>query len=64
MQERFGDGLMQEQNLLDWDAYFILWAERHVSPATWDRIKWNYVGEIVPKIERAIENARTAPDQQ
>ena len=64
LQGRFVDGLMEVENLLTWDAYFSLWAERNVSSATWDRIKWQFAGTIIPKMERAIAHKQRASDQQ
>ena len=54
MQTRFEDGLMNEENLNDWDQYFGDWARRHVSTFTWDRITWQYNEDIVPKLESSI----------
>jgi hypothetical protein len=57
LQLRFTDGLMQEENLQDWDEYFIEWSIRHVSSATWERLKWQYDGGIAVKLERALANS-------
>lgn len=63
LQSRFDDGLMTLEILEGWDGYFSEWARRHVSPATWDRIKWqNYNRGMVLKLEKAIGVLQAVPN--
>jgi hypothetical protein len=62
LQSRFDDGLMKLEILEGWDEYFSEWARRHVSPATWDRIKWqNYNLRVALKLEKAIGVLQAVP---
>jgi len=63
LQSRFDDGLMKLEILAGWDEYFSEWARRHVSPATWDRIKWqNYNLRVALKLEKAIGALQAVPE--
>jgi len=63
MQSRFDDGLMKLESLEDYDAFFSEWAKRHVSPATWDRIKWQHYSKgTVLKLEKAIAPLQAVTD--
>lgn len=63
LQSRFDDGLMKAEILESWDEYFSEWARRHVSPATWDRIKWqDYNHGMAVKLEKAIGVLQAVPN--
>ena len=63
LQSRYDDGLMKLETLEGWDVYFSEWARRHVSPATWNRIKWqDYNHGMALKLEKAIGAVQAVPD--
>ena len=49
---------MDEDDLIGWDTYYGNWARRHVTPDIWDRLKWQYSGGMVPKMELVIAELR------
>ncbi len=52
--DRYSDGLMSEGQIEGWDIYFDDWVERYVTDSDWQRIKWQYSGPIMAKMEAAL----------
>jgi hypothetical protein len=51
---RVQDGLMSEGMIVDWEIYFGEWVERHMTDSDWQRVEWQYLGDIRTKVEAAL----------
>ena len=51
---RAAEGLMDEEEIEGWDIYFEAWVERFVTDSDWQRIRWQYVGLILTRMDAAL----------
>jgi len=48
-------GLLRSENVAGWHTYFESWIRKHVTPETWEEIKWNYADSgISERVEAAL----------
>jgi hypothetical protein len=61
---RAADGLMDDDELRGWDAYFDDWARRYLSGSDWQRIRWQFPTgtTLVEKVDAAIMGPPPAAD--
>ena len=51
---RAEDGLMDDDEIEGWDTYFERWVQQYVRDSQWQRLKWQYVGPVLAKVDAAI----------
>jgi len=61
---RAADGLMDDDELRGWDAYFDDWARRYLSGSDWQRVRWQFPAgtTLVEKVDAAIMGPPPAAD--
>ncbi len=52
--DRYSDGLMPEGQIDGWNIYFEDWVGRYVKGSDWQRIKWQFSGPIMTRMEAAL----------
>ena len=48
---RNSEGLVPDHEISGWDGFFEAWVRRNLSQSDWQRLRWNYAGDIIPRME-------------
>ncbi|MCH7502735.1 MAG: hypothetical protein IIA10_05205 [Proteobacteria bacterium] len=51
---RDSDGLMDEDMVVSWHIYFHDWVKRYMTESDWQRVNWQYSGEIMTLMDAAF----------